>query len=126
MKEAEVLTKESAKEAQGGAHATQAQAHAAHAHGRKGPGPVNEDALRRLRNIEGQVRGLQRMVEEEKYCVDILTQVSAVRAALNQVGMIVLKRHVEHCVVNAVKTPDGAEGARLIDELMGVIAKGEL
>ena len=94
--------------------------------GHRGPAPVNQDALRRLRNIEGQVRGLAKMVEDEKYCVDILTQISAVRAALNQVGMIVLKRHVEHCVVDAIKSPEGAAGDRLINELMGVIAKGEL
>jgi DNA-binding FrmR family transcriptional regulator len=66
------------------------------------------------------------MVEEEKYCVDILTQISAARAALNQVGMIVLKRHVEHCVVDAVKSPDRVMGAKLIDELMSVISKGDL
>ena len=98
--------------------------HASHAHA--GPHPVNEEALRRLRNIEGQVRGLQKMVQEEKYCVDILTQISAVRSALNQVGMLVLKRHVQHCVVNAVKSPDASEGGKIIDELMGVISKGEL
>lgn len=100
-----------------------------HSHGApgyKGPNPVDEDALRRLRNIEGQVRGLRKMVEEGKYCVDILTQVSAVRAALNQVGMMVLKRHVEHCVVGAVKSADAAAGAQLIEELMTVIGKGGL
>jgi DNA-binding FrmR family transcriptional regulator len=117
MKETGVLTS-SRKEAP--------HVHGAADTGRKGPGPANEDALRRLRNIEGQVRGLQKMVEEEKYCVDILTQVSAVRAALNQVGMMVLKRHVEHCVVDAVKSPDAAAGAHLIDELMTVIGKGGL
>jgi len=97
-----------------------------HAHARKGPGPVNDEALRRLRNVEGQVRGLQKMVEEEKYCVDILTQISAVRAALNQVGLIVLKRHVEHCVVDAVRNPDAGAGQKIIDELMSVISKGQL
>jgi len=118
MKEAAVLAKE-----------TKSHGHTdapRHEHSRKGPGPINADALRRLKNIEGQVRGLQKMVEEEKYCVDILTQISAARAALNQVGMIVLRRHVEHCVVDAVKNPDGAAGPRIIDELMSVISKGEL
>jgi len=95
-------------------------------HDRKGPSPVNTEALRRLRAIEGQVRGLQKMVEEEKYCVEIMTQISSVRAALNQVGMLVLKRHVEHCVVEAVKNPDPMAGNRIIEELMGVISKGGL
>ncbi len=93
---------------------------------RKGPSPANTDALRRLKNIEGQVRGLQRMVEEEKYCIDIVTQISAVRAALNQVGLLVLRRHVEHCVVDAVKNPDPMAGSKIIDEMMKVLARGEL
>ncbi len=117
MKEATVDTKRPAR-----------NGHAAspHGHSRKGPGPLNEDAFRRLKNIEGQIRGLQKMVEEEKYCVDILTQISAARAALNQVGMIVLKRHVEHCVVDAVKSPGATGGQKIIDELMSVISKGSL
>jgi DNA-binding FrmR family transcriptional regulator len=93
---------------------------------KKGPTPVNAEALRRLKSIEGQVRGLQRMVEEEKYCIDIVTQISAVRAALNQVGLLVLRRHVEHCVVDAVKSPDTKAGDRIIDELMLVLSRGEL
>ncbi len=87
-----------------------------------GPGPVNQRALRRLKNIEGQVRGLQRMVEEEKYCVDILTQISAVRAALHSVGMLILRRHVETCVSDAIET-GGTERVEIIDELMSVLAK---
>jgi DNA-binding FrmR family transcriptional regulator len=93
---------------------------------KKGPSPANANALRRLKNIEGQVRGLQRMVEEEKYCIDILTQLSAVRAALNQVGMLVLRRHVEHCVADAIKSTDGLASSRVIDELMLVLSRGEL
>ena len=58
-----------------------------------------KDALvRRLRRVEGQVRGLQKMIEEERYCIDILTQISAVRAALDGVAVEVLKDHVLHCV----------------------------
>jgi DNA-binding FrmR family transcriptional regulator len=87
-----------------------------------GPGPVNQRALRRLKNIEGQVRGLHRMVDEEKYCVDILTQISAVRAALHSVGMLILRRHVETCVSNAIET-GGTERTEIIDELMNVLAK---
>ena len=95
-------------------------------HQKMGPSPVNAEALRRLKNIEGQVRGLQRMVEEEKYCIDIVTQLSAVRAALNQVGLLVLRRHVEHCVTDAVKSLDRMKGKEIIDELMAVLSKGEL
>jgi DNA-binding FrmR family transcriptional regulator len=91
---------------------------------KKGPSPANTNVLRRLKNIEGQVRGLQRMVEEEKYCIDILTQVSAVRAALNQVGMLVLRRHVEHCVADAIKSPDPLASSKVIDEVMLVLSKG--
>jgi DNA-binding FrmR family transcriptional regulator len=89
---------------------------------KQGPGPVNQRALRRLKNIEGQVRGLQRMVEEEKYCVDILTQVSAVRAALHSVGMLILRRHVETCVSDAIES-GGTDRVEIIDELMSVLAK---
>jgi len=94
-------------------------------HEKHGPHPVNLRALRRLKNIEGQVRGLQRMVDEEKYCVDILTQVSAVRAALHSVGMLILRRHVETCVSDAIET-GGTDRADIIDELMGVLAKEKI
>lgn len=87
--------------------------------------PSHRNALRRLKNIEGQVRGLQRMVEEEQYCVDILTQISAVRAALKQAGMVILKRHIEHCVSDAVRA-GGKEQVEIIDELMKVLAKEEI
>lgn len=63
-----------------------------------------EGYLRRLRRIEGQARGLQRMVEEEKYCIDILTQVSAVTRALKAVALELLEDHLNHCVVAAAKT----------------------
>jgi len=92
---------------------------------KKGPHPINQRAVRRLKNIEGQVQGIMRMVEEEKYCVDILTQVSAVRAALNSVGMLILRRHIETCVTNAIKA--GGEGkTEIIDELMGMLSKARL
>ena len=90
-----------------------------------GPHPTNDRALRRLKNIEGQVRGIQRMVEEEKYCVDILTQISAVRAALNSVGMVILRRHIETCVSEAIQS-GGDERSHIIDELMSILGKEEL
>ncbi len=92
---------------------------------KKGPHPINKQALRRLKNIEGQVRGLQRMVEEEQYCVDIITQISAVRAALNSVGMLILKRHIETCVSDAIKA-GGEEKTHIIDELMSVLSRAKL
>lgn len=74
----------------------------------------------RLRRIEGQVRGLAKMLEEEKYCVDILTQIAAVRAALDKVAIRVLEDHVHGCVAGAT----GAEDSETrLDELMGVVEK---
>ena len=59
---------------------------------------VYEDAKRRLSRISGQVNGIQKMIEEERYCVDVLTQVSALRAALDQLGLVLLTHHLEDCV----------------------------
>jgi DNA-binding FrmR family transcriptional regulator len=69
-----------------------------------------DDYLRRLRRIEGQVRGLQRMVEEDKYCIDILTQVSAATRALESVALGLLEQHLGHCVAQAI-----AEGGETAD-----------
>lgn len=65
-----------------------------------------EDILKRLKRIEGQVRGVQKMIEEEKYCSDILTQVAAVRAAMNKVGSIILEKHSMTCIQKAVSSED--------------------
>ena len=69
-----------------------------------------EDYLKRLRRVEGQVRGLQKMVEDDKYCIDILTQVSAVTSALQSVALGLLEDHLGHCVTQAV-----AEGGDTAD-----------
>lgn len=74
--------------------------------------------INRLKRIEGQVRGIQKMIEEERYCVDVLVQITAVNNALKKVGMNVLERHTNHCVSGAIKSGDGAAA---IDELMKVI-----
>lgn len=79
-----------------------------------------EALLRRLRRIEGQVRGLQRMVEQDQYCVDILVQIAAVRAALDRVGLMILEDHTRGCVARATKQGEGDEAVR---EMMEVIAK---
>ena len=92
---------------------------------RHGPHPVNVRALRRLKIIEGQVRGIQRMVEEEKYCIDILTQISAVRSALDSVGKVILQRHIEGCVANAILS-GGEQSGEIINELMDILSKQEL
>jgi len=72
-----------------------------------------DDYLKRLRRIEGQVRGLQRMVEQEQYCIDILTQVSAVTKALQAVSLGLLEDHVGHCVVDAARESDEAAAAKV-------------
>jgi DNA-binding FrmR family transcriptional regulator len=74
----------------------------------------------RLNRIEGQVRGISRMVDEDKYCIDVLTQVNAIKAALDQVGLLLLEDHVKGCVVDAVR--EGA-GTEKVDELIGAVAR---
>lgn len=78
---------------------------------------------RRLRRIEGQIRGLQRMVEGDAYCVDILHQVAAARAALQEVGRLLLGSHVERCVVDAVRSGNRRARDRKVAELLEVLAR---
>ena len=78
-----------------------------------------DDLLKRLRRISGQVGGLERMVADERYCIDILTQVSAVQAALDKVALGVLSDHARHCVVGA---GDGDRDQRT-DEMMGAVGR---
>lgn len=92
---------------------------------KSGPYPVNRSALRRLKIIEGQIRGIQKMVVEEKYCVDIVNQISAARSALNSVGMLILNRHIDRCVSNAIKN-NGVNSREVIDELMALFSKEEI
>jgi len=74
--------------------------------------------INRLKRIEGQVRGIQKMVEEDRYCVDILVQISAIQSALKNVGFVITERHINHCVSDAIKQGEGKEA---IDELMSVL-----
>jgi DNA-binding FrmR family transcriptional regulator len=76
--------------------------------------------LTRLRRIEGQVRGLQRMVEEERYCADVLTQLSSVQEALRAVGREVLRNHLKHCATQAIRASD-ADAEQMYDELVGLM-----
>ena len=80
---------------------------------------------KRLGRIEGQVRGLAKMVEGDRYCIDIVTQISAVRAALRRVEEEVLKDHVAHCVEHAIASGDKADQREKIAELMAVIGRVE-
>ncbi|MGA9603133.1 MAG: metal-sensitive transcriptional regulator [Methyloceanibacter sp.] len=84
---------------------------------------AKESALKRLQRIEGQVRGLIRMVEEDRYCIDVVTQISAARAALRKVEEEVLHDHVAHCVENAISSGDKAEQRRKVAELMEVLGR---
>jgi CsoR family transcriptional regulator, copper-sensing transcriptional repressor len=77
--------------------------------------------LNRLNRIEGQVRGVARMVEEDRYCIDILTQMRALKAALAKVENELLKTHLEHCVVGAMAGGDPAEQRRKADELIELL-----
>jgi DNA-binding FrmR family transcriptional regulator len=79
--------------------------------------------LKRLNRIEGQVRGLVRMVDEDRYCIDVITQVSAVRAALKRVEEEVLRDHVAHCIEHAISAGDRDEQRRKIGELMHTLGK---
>ena len=82
--------------------------------------PRHDDNLARLARIEGQVRGVRRMVEEGDYCIDILTQIQAVRSALQSVGERILRRHMERCVVAAVRNGEPVEISKKLDEVMSV------
>jgi len=81
--------------------------------------------LKRLNRIEGQVRGLARMVEEDRYCIDIVTQIAAVRAALRRVEESVLRDHIDHCVRHAIASGDKAEQEQKVAELMAVLSRSE-
>jgi CsoR family transcriptional regulator, copper-sensing transcriptional repressor len=81
--------------------------------------------LRRLGRIEGQVRGLARMVEADRYCIDVVTQISAVRAALRRVEQEVLRDHVGHCVEHAIASGDRRAQRRKIAELIDVLGRAD-
>jgi DNA-binding FrmR family transcriptional regulator len=80
-------------------------------------------ALGRLRRIEGQVQGIQRMVEEDKYCVDILLQLAAVQGAVEQVQKLVLGQHLETCVSEAIRSGNARERQKKVGELMEVFSR---
>ena len=77
--------------------------------------------VRRLHRIEGQVRGIERMVEEDRYCIDVLTQISAVTTALQSLAFLVLDDHVKHCVAGALASGDEAEAKAKSEELLEAV-----
>lgn len=82
-----------------------------------------EAIIKRLNRIEGQVKGIQKMLEDERYCVDILVQISAIRSAINRVGNIILENHIKGCVSNSIKEGNTQQSDELISELMETINK---
>lgn len=81
------------------------------------------DYLKRMARIEGQARGITRMIDEDKYCIDILTQISALTRALQVVGTGLLDDHLKHCVLDAAKSGDDAEAAAKIQEAMDAVKR---
>ncbi|KQT15194.1 MAG: metal-sensitive transcriptional regulator [Bradyrhizobium sp.] len=86
---------------------------------------IKASSQKRLNRIEGQVRGLAKMVDEDRYCIDIVTQISAVRVALRRVEEEILKDHVAHCVEHAIRSGDKADQRRKIAELMEVVGRAD-
>jgi DNA-binding FrmR family transcriptional regulator len=86
---------------------------------------IKATCLKRLHRIEGQVRGLSRMVEEDRYCIDVVTQISAVRAALRRAEEEILRDHVAHCVEEAIVSGDRVAQRRKVAELMDVVARAD-
>ncbi|MBU3917152.1 metal-sensitive transcriptional regulator [bacterium] len=85
--------------------------------------PEYDDQIPGLNRIEGQVKGIKRMIEERRYCVDILTQMKAVKAAMHKVELEILKKHMQHCLKNAVESKNETEIQQKIDELMKLLSK---
>jgi len=81
------------------------------------------DVLRRLKSIAGHIKGIEKMVAEDAYCIDIISQVQAVQAALNKVNVQILDDHLHSCVITAVRGDDAAERERMLDEIAGVFEK---
>jgi DNA-binding FrmR family transcriptional regulator len=84
---------------------------------------IKASCQKRLSRIEGQVRGLSKMVEDDRYCIDIVTQIAAVRAALRKAEEEILRDHVAHCVEHAISSGDKADQRRKVAELMDVMGR---
>jgi CsoR family transcriptional regulator, copper-sensing transcriptional repressor len=86
---------------------------------------IKASCLKRLKRVEGQVRGIAGMVEDDRYCIDVVTQIAAARAALRRVEEEILRDHVGHCVEHAIASGDKAEQRQKIAELMDVISRAD-
>lgn len=84
---------------------------------------IKRTVLHRLRRIEGQVRGLQRMVEEERYCADIMVQIASVQEALRGAGRALLQNHLRHCATAAIRSGDQAQAEAMYAELLDLMAQ---
>lgn len=80
----------------------------------------HEDAIQRLRSIEGHIRGIKRMVEDDKYCIDVIRQIQAVQAALNKVNTLILEGHLNSCLITAVRGEDPEERERVLQEITDI------
>ncbi len=77
----------------------------------------SDDVVKRLKNVEGHIRGIERMVEDDTYCIDIIRQIQAVQAALNKISSMVLDGHLNSCLITAVRGDDPAERERVLHEI---------
>lgn len=86
---------------------------------------TKESVGKRLRRVEGQVRGIAKMVEDDRYCIDVITQLGAVRAALRKIEEAVIRDHASHCVADAVRSGNPEEQRRKVDELIEVLGRAD-
>lgn len=84
---------------------------------------IKEAALARLKKIEGQIRGIGRMVEEERYCADVLTQIASVHEALRGVGKLMMRNHLQHCITGALRSGDEAAAEKTYQEVLDLMYK---
>jgi DNA-binding FrmR family transcriptional regulator len=80
----------------------------------------HNEALGRLKNVEGHLRGIQRMIEEDKYCIDVIQQIYAIQAALNKVSTIILEEHLHSCLITAVRGDDPGDRERVLKEIADI------
>ena len=84
---------------------------------------LKESAGKRLKRIEGQIRGVQRMIEEERYCADVLVQISAIQESLRSVSQLLLRNHLQHCATVAIRSDDAARREAMYEELSDLYFK---
>jgi CsoR family transcriptional regulator, copper-sensing transcriptional repressor len=85
--------------------------------------PTSDKALKNLNRVQGQIRGIGKMVEEDRYCIDIVTQIEAARAALARIESDLLRQHLGHCVRRAMNSKNAAEQEKVVEELLGVFRR---